>query len=259
MHASYNRVGAVGLTLTGADRVVIFGPDWNPAIDNQAVDRAFRIGQQQDVLCYRLMTCNTIEEKMYRRQVFKEGVVRSVMEDKAMNVYSSGQDLVDVFALNDPEVSDMQEYLAGKQHNLHENFKKQYEHLYTELETIKTFLCYGISHHDVLFDEERKDDEMENMLVPPTPQQKEREMIEATLGLNNMSENSDALNRKTKKKKTAKNGKMNKISKHRVDKFGLFEEEAEEVDDYASSGSSGEESDTQVMKMQTSYKIRLLI
>ena len=83
---------------------------------------------------------------------------------------------------------------------------------------------------------------MENMLVPPTPQQKEREMIEATLGLNNMSENSDALNRKTKKKKTAKNGKMNKISKHRVDKFGLFEEEAEEVDDYASSGSSGEES-----------------
>ena len=235
-------VGAVGLTLTGADRVVIFGPDWNPAIDNQAVDRAFRIGQQQDVLCYRLMTCNTIEEKMYRRQVFKEGVVRSVMEDKAMNVYSSGQDLVDVFALNDPEVSDMQEYLAGKQHNLHENFKKQYEHLYTELETIKTFLCYGISHHDVLFDEERKDDEMENMLVPPTPQQKEREMIEATLGLNNMSENSDALNRKTKKKKTAKNGKMNKISKHRVDKFGLFEEEAEEVDDYASSGSSGEES-----------------
>ena len=158
-------VGAVGLTLTGADRVVIFGPDWNPAIDNQAVDRAFRIGQQQDVLCYRLMTCNTIEEKMYRRQVFKEGVVRSVMEDKTMNVYSSGQDLVDVFALNDPEVSDMQEYLAGKQHNLHENFKNQYEHLYTELETIKTFLCYGISYHDVLFDEERKDDETENMLV----------------------------------------------------------------------------------------------
>ena len=234
-------VGAVGLTLTGADRVVIFGPDWNPAIDNQAVDRAFRIGQQQDVLCYRLMTCNTIEEKMYRRQVFKEGVVRSVMQDKAMNVYSSGQDLVDVFALNDPGVSDMQEYLAEKQQDLRDNFKRQHEDLYKELETVETFLCYGMSHHDVLFDEEREDDEMENMLVPPTPQQMEREILAASLGLNNGSENVDTFSKKKKKKDVAKRGKENKTSKYKVDKFGLFDEEAEDVGDYASSESSAEE------------------
>ena len=72
--------------------------------------------------------------------------------------------------MNKPEVSDMQEYLAESSIT-HENFKSNMN-IFTELETIKTFLCYGISHHDVLFDEERKDDEMENMLVPPTPQQK---------------------------------------------------------------------------------------
>jgi len=46
-------------------------PSWNPAVDAQAVDRAHRIGQQRDVTVYRLITCGTIEEAIYRRQVFK--------------------------------------------------------------------------------------------------------------------------------------------------------------------------------------------
>ena len=46
-------VGGVGLTLTGADRVVLFDPSWNPSIDRQAVDRCYRIGQLNDVICYR--------------------------------------------------------------------------------------------------------------------------------------------------------------------------------------------------------------
>ena len=55
----------VGITLTGADRVVIFDPSWNPAQDRQAVDRAFRIGQQKDVMVYRFIMASSIEEKMY--------------------------------------------------------------------------------------------------------------------------------------------------------------------------------------------------
>lgn len=47
--------GGTGITLTGADRVVLFDPSWNPADDMQAVDRAYRIGQTKDVVVYRMI------------------------------------------------------------------------------------------------------------------------------------------------------------------------------------------------------------
>ncbi|KAL3857452.1 hypothetical protein ACJMK2_012122 [Sinanodonta woodiana] len=70
------QVGGVGITLTAADRVIIFDPNWNPATDAQAVDRAFRIGQDKNVIIYRLITCGTVEEKIYRRQIFKDSITR---------------------------------------------------------------------------------------------------------------------------------------------------------------------------------------
>jgi SNF2 family DNA or RNA helicase len=57
----------MGLNLAGADRAIIMDPDWNPANDNQAVDRIFRIGQKRDVIVYRLVTMSSIEEMIYRR------------------------------------------------------------------------------------------------------------------------------------------------------------------------------------------------
>merc|ERR1711957_658603 len=61
------KVGGMGLNLAGADRAIIMDPDWNPANDNQAVDRIFRIGQKRDVIVYRLVTMGGIEELIYRR------------------------------------------------------------------------------------------------------------------------------------------------------------------------------------------------
>ena len=58
------RVGGLGVNLTGANRIVIFDPDWNPATDTQARERAWRIGQTQDVTIYRLISVGTIEEKV---------------------------------------------------------------------------------------------------------------------------------------------------------------------------------------------------
>lgn len=63
------RVGGLGVNLTGADRVVLFDPDWNPSTDLQARERAWRIGQKRSVTVYRLVTTGTIEEKIYHRQV----------------------------------------------------------------------------------------------------------------------------------------------------------------------------------------------
>lgn len=62
--------------------MVIFDPSWNPATDAQAVDRVYRIGQKQNVVVYRLITCGTVEEKIYRRQVFKDSLIRQTTGEK---------------------------------------------------------------------------------------------------------------------------------------------------------------------------------
>ncbi|KAF6750783.1 P-loop containing nucleoside triphosphate hydrolase protein [Ephemerocybe angulata] len=64
--------GGTGLNLTAANKVVIFDPNWNPAQDLQAKDRAFRIGQTRDVTVCRLLAAGTIEELIYARQIYKQ-------------------------------------------------------------------------------------------------------------------------------------------------------------------------------------------
>ncbi|KAH9044878.1 P-loop containing nucleoside triphosphate hydrolase protein [Lactarius hengduanensis] len=64
--------GGTGLNLTAANRVVVFDPNWNPAHDLQAIDRAYRFGQTRDVFVYRLLGAGSIEELIYARQVYKQ-------------------------------------------------------------------------------------------------------------------------------------------------------------------------------------------
>lgn len=61
------KVGGLGVNLVGANRVIIFDPDWNPSTDTQARERTWRIGQKKNVTIYRLITSGTIEEKIYHR------------------------------------------------------------------------------------------------------------------------------------------------------------------------------------------------
>lgn len=65
------KAGGVGLNLIGANRLVLFDPDWNPATDLQAMARVWRDGQKKHVYVYRLLSTSTIEEKIYQRQLFK--------------------------------------------------------------------------------------------------------------------------------------------------------------------------------------------
>ncbi|KKY19458.1 putative dna excision repair protein [Diplodia seriata] len=66
------RAGGVGLNITSANKVVVFDPNWNPAYDLQAQDRAYRIGQHRDVEVFRLISVGTIEEIVYARQIYKQ-------------------------------------------------------------------------------------------------------------------------------------------------------------------------------------------
>ncbi len=60
------KAGGTGLNLTGADYVIHYDPWWNPAVEDQATDRAYRIGQTKKVFVYRLITKGTVEEKIQR-------------------------------------------------------------------------------------------------------------------------------------------------------------------------------------------------
>lgn len=64
------KVGGLGINLIGADRVIIYDPDWNPATDLQARERAWRIGQQKNVTIYRLLSSGTIEEKVINMYIW---------------------------------------------------------------------------------------------------------------------------------------------------------------------------------------------
>lgn len=65
------KAGGVGLNLIGANRLILFDPDWNPATDLQTMARVWRDGQKKDVFVYRLLATGTIEEKIFQRQLFK--------------------------------------------------------------------------------------------------------------------------------------------------------------------------------------------
>jgi len=73
------KAGGVGLNLTGADTVIHFDPWWNPAVEQQATDRAHRIGQTKMVTSYKLITRNTVEEKILALQTRKRGLIHATL------------------------------------------------------------------------------------------------------------------------------------------------------------------------------------
>ncbi|KAK6259126.1 hypothetical protein SCA6_013600 [Theobroma cacao] len=144
-----SQVGGLGLTLTKADRVIVVDPAWNPSTDNQSVDRAYRIGQKKDVLVYRLMTCGTVEEKIYRKQIYKGGLFKTATEHKEQIRYFSQQDLRELFSLPKQgfDISLTQKQL----HEEHDRQHKMDESLETHIKFLETLGIAGVSHHSLLF------------------------------------------------------------------------------------------------------------
>ena len=80
------KAGGTGLNLVGADTVIHYDMWWNPAVENQATDRVYRMGQKKNVSAYKLITLNTIEEKIAEMQKRKKGLVKKVVscDDEAI-------------------------------------------------------------------------------------------------------------------------------------------------------------------------------
>jgi SNF2 family DNA or RNA helicase len=77
------RAGGSGLNLAAASYVVLFDPWWNPAVENQAIDRAHRIGQTKTVFAYRLVIRDSIEDKIRQLQIRKSNLAKDVLGEEA--------------------------------------------------------------------------------------------------------------------------------------------------------------------------------
>ncbi|QGO21696.1 ATP-dependent helicase HepA (plasmid) [Piscirickettsia salmonis] len=77
------KAGGIGLNLTAADTIIHYDPWWNPAVENQATDRAHRIGQDKPVFVYKLITEGTVEEKILEMQNHKKSIVEGLLSENS--------------------------------------------------------------------------------------------------------------------------------------------------------------------------------
>ncbi len=93
------KAGGTGLNLTAADTVIHYDPWWNPAAENQATDRAHRIGQDKPVFVYKLIARRTVEEKVQQLQSFKQGLADQLLGGSKGQVWQGeAADLLALFA-----------------------------------------------------------------------------------------------------------------------------------------------------------------
>lgn len=105
-----SKAGGCGLNLIGGNRLVLFDPDWNPAVDKQAAARCWRDGQKKRCFTYRFLATGTVEEKIFQRQLSKEGL-QSVVDDKEQTNQLSTKDLKNLFKLRTGTPSDTHDKL----------------------------------------------------------------------------------------------------------------------------------------------------
>ncbi len=94
------KAGGTGLNLTGADMVIHYDPWWNPAVEQQATDRAYRIGQKRTVYGIKLLTRGTIEEKVLEMQKRKQAVIDATLStDESVLQALTWEDVKDLLTL----------------------------------------------------------------------------------------------------------------------------------------------------------------
>jgi SNF2 family DNA or RNA helicase len=99
------KAGGKGINLTAADTVIHYDPWWNPAAEDQATDRAYRIGQDKNVFVYKLIAAGTVEERMLHLQERKRALAESVFDRRSADkLHFDESDLALLFS---PLVADL--------------------------------------------------------------------------------------------------------------------------------------------------------
>ncbi|KAI0475169.1 recombinational repair protein [Xylariaceae sp. FL0804] len=108
-----SKAGGCGLNLIGANRLVLFDPDWNPAADQQALARVWRDGQKKDCFVYRFIATGTIEEKIFQRQSHKQSLSSAVVD--------AAEDVERHFSLD--SLRELFQYRGDTRSDTHDTFK----------------------------------------------------------------------------------------------------------------------------------------
>ncbi|KAL2000158.1 hypothetical protein VTN02DRAFT_3471 [Thermoascus thermophilus] len=108
-----SKAGGCGLNLIGANRLVLFDPDWNPAADQQALARVWRDGQKKDCFVYRFIATGSIEEKIFQRQSHKQSLSSCVVD--------SAEDVERHFSLD--SLRELFQFKPGTRSDTHDTFK----------------------------------------------------------------------------------------------------------------------------------------
>lgn len=108
-----SKAGGCGINLIGANRLVLFDPDWNPAADQQALARVWRDGQKKDCFVYRFIATGTIEEKIFQRQSHKQSLSSCVVD--------SAEDVERHFSLD--SLRELFQYRPNTKSDTHDTFK----------------------------------------------------------------------------------------------------------------------------------------
>ena len=108
-----SKAGGCGINLIGANRLVLFDPDWNPAADQQALARVWRDGQKKNCFVYRFIATGTLEEKIFQRQAHKQALSSCVVDDnESVERHFSRDNLRQLF-----------DYKEGTTSETHDTFK----------------------------------------------------------------------------------------------------------------------------------------
>lgn len=110
-----SKAGGCGINLIGANRLILFDPDWNPAADQQALARVWRDGQKKECFVYRFISTGTIEEKIFQRQANKQALSSCVVDEKEdTERHFSLDSLRQLFTFNESTVCDTHETFKCK-------------------------------------------------------------------------------------------------------------------------------------------------
>lgn len=156
-----SKAGGCGINLIGANRLILFDPDWNPAADQQALARVWRDGQKKDCFVYRFIATGTIEEKIFQRQSHKQSLSSCLVD--------SAEDVERHFSLD--SLRELFQYRADTRSDTHDTFKckrckpdgKQYikaqAMLYGDTSTWNHFATDGLKAiQDLLLRQESEED-----------------------------------------------------------------------------------------------------
>jgi len=128
------RAGSLGVNLVGANRVIIFDASWNPCHDTQAVCRVYRYGQVKPTHVYRLVSDNSLEKKIYDRQVNKQGMADRIVDELNPDAHLSSKEVHSLICdeEEDPPVLDMTHDMATFQDPVMKNILSRFGQLLTK-------------------------------------------------------------------------------------------------------------------------------